>query len=100
MKTQTPISERKFVRSFTAVKNEHRIEVVAQPYIIGMYVAVHDTMLPHNPLQLTPSHKTYPKWVNNFLAKLAKAGYEINKEESLYINFHSEEDIAQYNIIK
>ena len=79
MKTQTPISERKFVRSFTAVKNEHRIEVVAH---------------------LTPSHKTYPKWVNNFLAKLAKAGYEINKEESLYINFHSEEDIAQYNIIK
>ncbi len=78
--------ETKFIRSFIITKDDHIIKGTAQPYIVGIYIAIEDTKITQL-IQLTPSHKQWKKESKKLFQKFEKDGYKIESVEANYGDF-------------
>ena len=97
-KKKIPIEEREFVRHFRFTKGKEVVKGTAQPYIVGMYVAVNDPRAAQ-PLQFTPTHKQYPKWIKKLCTNFEKDGYKVETENAKYIDYIPKEELEQYKVI-
>lgn len=85
----------KFLRSLKATKGDDYINVMCQPYCVGMYVAITSNMISGTD-QLSLTHKDMEKWSKKLRNNLVKDGFVIKFMEREYTDFISEQDYKEY----
>lgn len=93
-KQQLKLRGKTFVRSFTAVKGEERLQFTAQPYCVGMYTVL---SVPA-PQQAGVLHSGYARWVKKLMTAIRKDGFTI--EEIREIPYEQQLDAAQLDMIE
>lgn len=85
----------KFCRCLSA--QDERGEIIttftAQPYCVGMYVAI---KLKNNTKQTAMSHKEFTKWVNESIKKMEENGLTVTTSYHKLIDYLPEEDIKEF----
>jgi hypothetical protein len=84
-----------FIRTFKANLEDHNISIIAQPYCVGVYLAITDSKISQL-IQQCMNHKDYLDWIKEFQKELEDKKYIIEIYICKFTDFLTEKEFKEY----